>query len=58
MNIWKDWKAELESAYSLMLEYSKITVCAICKTVNSIKGSQKNAFFENFRPVVNNQTSL
>ena len=23
----KDWKAKLESAYSFMLKYSKITVC-------------------------------
>ena len=28
MNIQKDWKAKLESAYSLMLKYSKITVRA------------------------------
>ena len=27
MNIQKDWKAKLESAYSFMLNYSKITVC-------------------------------
>ena len=27
MNIYKDWKAKLESAYSFMLKYSKITVC-------------------------------
>jgi hypothetical protein len=27
MNILKDWKAKLESAYSFMLKYSKITVC-------------------------------
>ena len=26
MNIQKDWKANLESAYSFMLKYSKITV--------------------------------
>ena len=26
MNIYKDWKAELESAYSFILKYSKITV--------------------------------
>ena len=26
MNIYKDWKAKLESAYSSMLKYSKITV--------------------------------
>ena len=26
MNIYKDWKAKLESAYSFMLKYSKITV--------------------------------
>ena len=25
MNIQKDWKAKLESAYSFMLKYSKIT---------------------------------
>ena len=24
----KDWKAKLESAYSFMLKYSKITVCS------------------------------
>ena len=29
MNIWKDWKAKLESACSFMLQYSKITVCSI-----------------------------
>ena len=28
----KDWKAKLESAYSFMLKYSKITVCAIMST--------------------------
>ena len=27
MNIQKDWKAKLESAYSFMLKYSKITEC-------------------------------
>ena len=27
MNIKKDWKAKLESAYSFMLKYSEITVC-------------------------------
>ena len=27
MNIYKDWKAKLESAYSFILKYSKITVC-------------------------------
>ena len=27
MNIQKDWKAKLESAYSFMLRYSKKTVC-------------------------------
>ena len=27
MNIQKDWKAKLESAYSFMLKCSKITVC-------------------------------
>ena len=27
MNIQKDWKAKLESAYSSMLKYTKITVC-------------------------------
>ena len=26
MNIYEDWKAKLESAYSFMLKYSKITV--------------------------------
>ena len=34
MIIWKDWKAKLESAYSFMLKYSKITVCDIRKTAN------------------------
>ena len=29
MNIQKDWMARLESAYSFMLEYYKITVCLI-----------------------------
>ena len=29
MNIKKDWMAKLESAYSFMLKYSKITVCYI-----------------------------
>ena len=28
MNIKKDWKAKLESAYAFMLKYPKITVCA------------------------------
>ena len=27
INIWKNWKAKLESAYSFMLKYFKITVC-------------------------------
>ena len=27
MNIYKDWKAKLESADAFMLKYSKITVC-------------------------------
>ena len=27
INIQKDWKEKLESAYSFMLKYSKITVC-------------------------------
>ena len=27
MNIYKDWKAKLESIYSFMLKYSTITVC-------------------------------
>ena len=27
MNIQKDWKAKLKSAYSFMFKYSKITVC-------------------------------
>ena len=41
MNIQKDWKAKLESAYSFMLKYSKITVWSrelghrICKEVVS-----------------------
>ena len=29
INIYRDWKAKLESAYSFMLKYSKITVCII-----------------------------
>ena len=29
LNAAKDWKAKLESAYSLILKYSKITVHAI-----------------------------
>ena len=33
MNILKDWKAKLESAYSFMLEYSTKTMCP---TYNSI----------------------
>ena len=32
MNIYKDWKAKLESAYSFRLKYSKITVCIIKST--------------------------
>ena len=31
MNILKDWKAKLESAYSFMLNFSKITVCISMK---------------------------
>jgi hypothetical protein len=31
INIKKDWKAKLESAYSFMLKYSKITVCTRIK---------------------------
>jgi hypothetical protein len=33
MNIWKDWKAKLESAYSFMLKYSKITVWALSENL-------------------------
>ena len=29
MNIKKDWKPKLESAYYFMLKYPKITVCAL-----------------------------
>ena len=29
MNIYKDWKAKLESAYSFILKYSKTTVCHV-----------------------------
>ena len=38
MNIYKDWKAKLERAYSFMLKYSKITVCSsqYCQTVLSL----------------------
>ena len=31
MNIQKDWKAKLESAYAFMLKYAKITVCSETK---------------------------
>jgi hypothetical protein len=36
MNIWKDWKAKLESAYSFMLKYSKITACGASSTVATL----------------------
>ena len=29
MNIYKDWKAKLESVYSFMSKYFKITVCPL-----------------------------
>ena len=29
MNIYKDWKAKLERAYSFIFKYSKITVCHV-----------------------------
>ena len=58
MNIQKDWKAKLESAYSFMLKYSKIIVCNNASTVitctqrikarkrkETIKTRQKVRFF-------------
>ena len=35
MNILKDWTAKLESAYSFMLKYSKITVYRFSKTAKN-----------------------
>ena len=31
-----EWKAKLESAYSFMLKYSKITVCKIAKELTNL----------------------
>jgi hypothetical protein len=48
MNTSKDWKAKLESAYSFMLKYSKITVCH--KSHQSIKQPYREnceAFYRN-----------
>ena len=42
MNIQKDWKAKLESAYSYTLKYSKITVCIIKQFLAHLKKSSKN----------------
>ena len=36
MNIQKDWQAKLESAYSFMLKYSKITVCNGSERIKSV----------------------
>ena len=40
MNIQKDWKAKLESAYSFMLKYYKITVCAAWQQIASAATSK------------------
>ena len=34
MNIYKDWKAKLESAYSFMLKYSKTTVWGVWQNLH------------------------
>ena len=54
MNIKKDWKAKLESVYSFMLKYSKITVCetmcfdlapvCLCKSLKRAKQAQNLKF--------------
>ena len=50
MNIQKDWKAKLESAYSFMLKYSKITVCRTNQTHIRIQQLQiKVLYLENQR---------
>ena len=41
MNILKDWKAKLESSYSFMLKYSKITVST--NGTDAFKSSEKNS---------------
>ena len=41
MNILKDWKAKLKSAYSFMLKYSKITMCT--NGTDAFKSSEKNS---------------
>ena len=45
MNIQKDWKVKLESAYSFMLKCSKITVCIAYK----IKPKFDDIFFVDLR---------
>jgi hypothetical protein len=40
MNIKKDWKEQLEGAYSLMLKYSKITVGQTFKINNAFSENQ------------------
>ena len=41
MNILKDWKAKLESGYSFMLNYSKITACTMSMYVFLNKKGRK-----------------
>ena len=49
MNISKDWMAKLESAYSFMLKYSKITVC----TTKQIKYADELDKGKSFQPLCN-----
>ena len=45
MNISKDRKAKLESAYSFMLKYSKITVCTVTSIFRSRNVSYEAQFY-------------
>ena len=50
MNFQKDWKSKLESAYSFMLKYSKITVCHVYQ---EFKEQARHSLSRdtNFRPI-------
>ena len=60
MNIQKDWKAKLESAYSFMLKYSKITVCqSFTIQINALRSKglegtkfliEPKSFFDTLQP--------
>ena len=48
----KDWKAKLESAYSFMLKYSKITVWPNERTYTNFAGNKRVCtFFRHIRVI-------